>query len=480
MMASSDPGVKSGEGGGLFARTALDAIIHPSAHYCWLEKLREGDMGRFSEELCCANNPLVNQPMSIKKFIRELFSFKVLFIASFRLDSSAKGQKQLCLDVKPYKNGACCPECGRRGKIIPSSTLQSRRWRDITCAGRVVWLHYRPREILCPTHGRSQEVIPWAAGHSRFTFRFEYLMLRLCSMMPQARVADILKVPPSTLADVLHRVVERYRKGHQIQGVTKIGIDEISYKKGHKYLTLVYDLDDHCVIWAGKGKARETIDRFFNEVLDVERRDAITVATCDMSETFIGAIEEFCPNAEVVLDRFHVVQALNQGLDEVRKEQWRAASADERKALKGLRWLLFKHPDHRTKRDTRILNQLRKANKRIHRAWVLKDEFQHFWEFNSRTCAGRFLMKWTRSALLSRLEPLRKFAHTVRRHMHRILTFVDTRASNAVAESINRRVRQIRNWASGFTNLRHFINLIFLRMGDLDIPAQIAAPFRIW
>ena len=83
----------------------------------------------------CANNPLVNQPMSIKKFIRELFSFKVLFIASFRLDSSAKGQKQLCLDVKPYKNGACCPECGRRGKIIPSSTLQSRRWRDITCAG---------------------------------------------------------------------------------------------------------------------------------------------------------------------------------------------------------------------------------------------------------------------------------------------------------------------------------------------------------
>ena len=188
-------------------------------------------MGWFSEDISCAINPPLHQPMSIKKFIRELFSFKVLFICSFRLDCSAKGQKQLHLDVKPYKNGACCPECGRRGKLIASSTLQPRRWRDISCAGRVVWLHYRPREILCPTHGRSQELIPWAAARSRFSFRFEYVMLRLCSMMPQARVADILKVPPSTLADVLHRVVERYRQGHQIQGVTKIGIDEISYKK---------------------------------------------------------------------------------------------------------------------------------------------------------------------------------------------------------------------------------------------------------
>jgi len=418
--------------------------------------------------------------MSIKKFISELLSFKALLVSSFRFDCNPKGQKELHLEVKPYKNGARCPKCGRRAKIIASNTLRPRRWRDISCAGRAVWLRYQPREIDCPTHGRAQEVIPWAAPYSRFSFRFEYLMLRLCSMMPQAQVAQILKVSPSTLADALHRVVERYREGHQIQGVTKIGIDEVSYKKGHKYLTLVYDLDNHCVIWAGRGKARETIERFFTEALDEDRREAIKVATCDMSETFIGAIEQFCPNAEVVLDRFHIVQALNQALDEVRKQQWRGASADERKALKGLRWLLFKHPDHRTKADTRILNNLRKANKRIHRAWVLKDEFQHFWEFISSTCAERFLMKWTRTALSSRLEPLRKFAGTIRKHKHRILTFIDTRASNAVAESINRSVRQIRNWACGFSNIQHFMNLIFLRLGDLYIPDQIPAPFRIW
>ncbi len=299
-------------------------------------------------------------------------------------------------------------------------------------------------------------------------------------MMPQAQVAQILKVPQSTLADALHRVVEHYRKDHQIANVTKIGIDEVSYKKGHKYLTLVYDLDQHCVIWAGKGKARDTIDPFFQQILTEQQRSSITVATCDLSETFIGAIEDHCKNAQVVLDRFHIVQSLNQALDEVRKEQWRSANPAGRRALKGLRWLLYKHPKHRTKRDTRILNRLRRGNNRIHRAWILKDEFQHFWDFVNRRRAERFLMKWTRSALLSRLEPLRKFAKMVRKHKERILTFADTRATNAVAESVNRSIRQIRNWASGYQSVQHFINLIFLRLGDLCIPDQIPVPFRIW
>ena len=163
-----------------------------------------------------------------------------------------------------------------------------------------------------------------------------------------------------------------------------------------------------------------------------------------------------------------------------RKEEWREANGEERQALKGLRWLLFRHHGNRTKGDTRKLNSLKKSNRRIHRAWVLKDEFNLVWEYSYRGAAEKFLKGWCTSALRSRLEPLRKFVKTVRRHQERILSFVGTRASNAIAEGINRVIRQIKNWASGFRNIDHFMNLIFLRKGDLDIAAQIDECHQVW
>src|SRR4030042_964569 len=123
------------------------------------------------------------------------------------------------------------------------------------------------------------------------------------------------------------------------------------------------------VVGVGRGKGRETIDRFFNEALSDYQKGQILWACCDMSAAYIGAIEEHCPNATLVLDRFHIVKALNGHVDEVRKEQWREASEHERKTLKGLRWLLFKHSAHRSKKDSRLLTALRKGNHRKLSSW---------------------------------------------------------------------------------------------------------------
>ena len=150
----------------------------------------------------------------------------------------------------------------------------------------------------------------------------------------------------------------------------------------------------------------------------------------------------------------------------------------ERKALKGLRWLLFRHPTTRSKGDTRVLNQLRKSNRRIHRAWVLKDEFNQFWNYKTRRGAKRFLKRWTTTALKSRLAPLRKFVATIRKHANNILTFIDSRLTNATAEGLNRVIRMVKNRASGFRTVNAFIDLIYLTVGDVDIPAQIPARFR--
>ena len=344
--------------------------------------------------------------------------------------------------------------------------------------GWSVFFWYCPKEILCPTHKRVQEEIPWAENLARITYRFEYAMLVYCQLMTQKGAAKLLRIPKSTLSDLLHRVIKRLRDGHRIRGLKTIGIDEISYCKGHKYATIVYDIDLSRVVWAGPGKGREAIDDFFDNNLSNYQKKKIKWATCDMSQAYIGAIEHHCPNATLVLDRFHIAKALNNAVDEVRKEQWRLADPDERKALKGLRWLLFKHSSKRSKKDTRILNALHKGNRRIHRAWVLKDEFEQFWEYKARWAAERFLKRWMTTALKSRLAPIRSFVETLKRHQHQILPYIETGLTNAIAEGLNRIIRIVKNRASGFRSLPAFFDMIFLTVGDLDLPAQIPARFR--
>ena len=197
-----------------------------------------------------------------------------------------------------------------------------------------------------------------------------------------------------------------------------------------------------------------------------------------MSEAYIGAIKVHCPNATLVIDRFHIVKALNAAVDEVRKQQWREAGADERKALKGLRWLLYRHSSTRSREDTQTLKTLEKANYRIYRAWRLKDEFEQFWEYKAPWAAERFLKSWTTSALRTRLEPMRNFVKTLRQHFWGVLAFVKTHLTNAIAEGLNRIVRIGNNRAIGFRTLDAFSDIIFLTVGDLDIPAQIPIRFR--
>lgn len=378
--------------------------------------------------------------------------------------------------VKPCRNGCRCPECGRRGSIVWS--LLPRLWRDIPVCGWTVLLQYCPREICCPTHGRVVEEIPWADRFSRVTYRFEYALLKYSQIMTQKAASELLHIPKSTFSDLLHRAVTRIRKGHRLRNLRTIGVDEISYAKGHKYATLIYDLDRSCVVWIGRGKGRETIDRFFSDVLSPYQKGQIKWACCDMSEAYIGAIQAHCPNATLVLDRFHIVKALNVAVDEVRKEQWRIASDDQRKALKGLRWLLYRHSSTRSRTDTRTLKNLERGNHRIYKASRLKDEFELFWEHSDPAAAQRFLKNWTTAALRSRLAPLRKFVQMIRRHLSGILAFIDSRLTNAASEGINRIIQIIKHRASGFSSLEPFSDLIFLTVGDVDIPAQIPARFR--
>jgi len=385
--------------------------------------------------------------------------------------------RELHLGVKPYKNGCRCPQCQRRGTIVRPAT-KCRAWTDLAIFGLQIVLWYTPKDILCPTHGRVQEEIPWAAAYSRITFRLEYRLCAFGQIMTQKAASALLALAPSTLSDLLHRIVTRVRSNHRIRGLVTLGVDEISYLKGRKFATVVYDLDRSCVVWVGQGKGRETIDRFFNEALSPAQKKRVRWASCDMSRAYIEAIKHHCPEAKLVIDRFHVVKALNGAVDEVRKEQWRLLGHDGRKAIKGLRWLLAMHSRNRTKGHTRFLNALACSNRRIYRAWVLKDEFEHFWNYRYRACAQRFLKHWMTAALKTRIPSLKNFVGTLRNHSEHLLTFIQRPLTNAVGEGLNRIIKIVKNRASGFRGLDSFIDLIFLCVGDLDILAQIPSKLR--
>ena len=283
---------------------------------------------------------------------------------------------------------------------------------------------------------------------------------------------------PSTLSNCLHRVITRVRTGHTIRGLVTLGADEIAYCKGRKYATIIYDLDRSHVVWVGQGKGRETIDRFFNEQLSDGQKQRIRWASCDRGRAYTGAIQHHCPNATLVIDRFHVVKALNEALDAVRKDEWRGLDKRGRQAIKGLRWMLGMHARHRSKKQSRFLNALRTSNRRIHRAWVLKDEFERIWHFTYPGAARQFLKRWMTAALRSRLPSLKRFVTTVRNHFDNILSFIERPLTNAVGEGINRLLKIVKNRASGFRGLEPFADLIFLTIGDLDILAQIPSDLR--
>ena len=389
------------------------------------------------------------RPVSNLTLLCKILRLKGMKITCFWFKK--RGQ-ELHLAVKPHKNGCRCPQCGRRGRIVHHAN-ELRRWEDLTVMGMKVLFWYAPKVINCPTHGRVQEQIPWAPTFSRITYRLEWRICALCQIMTQKAAAGILRMPTSTLSNLLHRIITRVRNGHKIRGLITLGADEISFCKGRKFATIVYDLDRARVVWVGLGKGRETIDRFFNECLSTGQKARIQWASCDMSQAYIGAIKHHCPNATLVIDRFHVVKALNAALDEVRKEQWRALDTQGRKAIKGLRWLLALHSRNRTKGHTRFINSLRNANRRIHRAWVLKDEFEHFWDYRYRGSAKKFLKRWITAALRSRIDSLRKFVNTLRNHFENILAYIDRNLTNAVGEGLNRIIKIVKNRASGYRGL---------------------------
>lgn len=342
-------------------------------------------------------------------------------------------------------------------------TKVEKRWRHLDIMGRVTYIVAKIRMGRCKKcDGRRHESVPWAAPRSRHTKIFDRHVASLVQVADKSAAHRMFHIAWRTVGRIVRRVVDQFLPPDLLDDLEFIGVDETSYKRGHRYITVVTNLMTGLVVWVGKGKSADTLGEFF-EILGSERAAKIALVTMDMGEAFQKAVKAWAPNADVVFDRFHVVKLLLEAIDEIRREECRALEGDAQKALKNTRFALLRNPRHRTPRDEEAIARVQVTNGRLARAYQLRVDFEQLWMIHDEDEARDFLMRWTRNALLSRREPLRKFARTVRKHIDGILGFMRWDGiTNANLEGMANKIKLCIHKAFGFHSVSSLIGMVQL------------------
>lgn len=375
-------------------------------------------------------------------------------------------------DVRPSWKIARCGDCQRK---CPVYDERPRTWRHLDLGGMVCRIRYSIRRVSCGVCGVKVEAVPWAEGGSRFTRPFELHTTYLAQHNDKTTVTKLMRIGWVTVGKIIQRVVRRQRGDvDRLDGLRVIGVDEISYRRHHEYITVVVDHERGVVVWAAKGKSADVLKQFF-EALGPQRCAKIESVTIDMSAAYIKAVTEAAPEATIIFDRFHVQKLANEAVDEVRRDEVREAEPKDKKALKNTRWSLLKNPWNLTNLEDKKLADLPKVNERIYRGYVLKEVLVAIFECTSISIARRKLDEWQAWASRSRLKPFVKLAKTIRKHRDGILEYVRERLNNGRVEGLNGKTRTITRRSYGFHSASALIAMIFLCCGGIHAnPAHVS------
>ena len=363
------------------------------------------------------------------------------------------------------------PRCGCCGRAVrrTKGRLRHREWRDLKLRHLALVIAYRPRRVVCPDCGVRVECVPWADRWGRVTRSLARAVAELARRTDLATVAQQHGIDWKTVAGVIRRVVMWGLSRRRKRPLRTLGIDEVSRKKGHRYLTLVYDLERDRLVWVGKDRTRETVRAFFREI-EKRRNGRIQAISMDMWTPYLDVVREQAPQATVCFDRFHVVRHLNEAVDEVRRALVRKLAGPEKALIKGTRFVLLKNPWNLTPKQKQSLTALVRANSPLARAWYLKEDFQRFWDYVSEGWAEKHLDKWLWWASHSRLAPFQEFARMIRKHRAGILAWTKLRITNGALEGMNNKVKLVSHRSYGFRNDDRYIEAIYHNCGDLPLP----------
>ncbi len=361
-----------------------------------------------------------------------------------------------------------CPQCGTG---CSGYDTRERKWRHLDTCQYKTWLVAQVPRVRCPEHGVHQLPVPWAESNSRLTALFEALVIDWLKIGTISEVAERLDLSWSVVSGIQERAVARGLARRAQEFPDAIGIDETAFQRRHQYVTVISSGDR--VLHVADDRKRATLDAWY-AAQPAEALAGLRTVAMDMWAPFIDSTLAHVPGAEhkIAFDKFHVAKHLGDAVDQVRRVEHKALLAEGDSVLIKSRYLWLQHPDNMTDKSWGRLKALKSANLKTARAWAIKTHAMCLWDYRVRGWARRAWMSWYGWAIRSRLEPVKKVARMVKRHLEGIITAVVTGATNARAEGFNTMIQKIKRDARGFRNKERFKAAIYFHLGGLDLYPQ--------
>lgn len=400
--------------------------------------------------------------MRVTTLLNSLLNLQGLRVRGVRIEDGT-----MVLSVHRTFGLLTCPRCGRRKRGRESRRV--RRWRHLALWGHEVWLEGEIRRLKCRKCAAVvTEAVPWARHDSEFTRPFEDVVALLAQQTDKTAVMKLTGIAWVTVGRIAERVVAEKLDAVRFADLRRIGVDEISFRKRHRYLTVVTDHDRRRVIWVAEGKSSEVLKGFFEQI-GREACECIEIVTMDMSAAYRKAVSESLPEAQIVFDHFHIAKLANEALNEVRRQLMRDAVDQEAKAaVKGTMWATLHRMDNAADEHHEVLARLRPTQP-LGRGYLLKESLLDI----LRRAVGKpeqALRGWIAWAVRSRLEPFVRLGRTIRDHLDGVLALLRERIANGLAEGMNNKIRLLSHRAYGFHSAPPLIATIYLCCGGITLP----------
>lgn len=366
-----------------------------------------------------------------------------------------------------------CPECGRALGVYDHQA--ERVWRHLDSCQFLTYLHARPPRVSCPEHGVRQVTLPWAQAGSRFTNLFEALAIDVLLAANVKRAAAILRITWDEAWHLMERAVTRGRavKGNEMP--EQMGVDEKAIAKGHRYMTLVCDLEEATVEYIGEDRKETSLATYF-AAFPKEEREGVEAISLDMWPAYINACRNNVPGADqkMVFDRFHIMRHVVDAVDKVRKQEHKALMKTGDDTLTRSKYLWLANPENMTDKARDRFDELKAMELKTARAWALKEALRELWSYKSQAWATKFWKRWYFWATHSRLAPMIEAAKLIARHLSNVLTYFKHRITNAVAEGLNSKIATVQKRACGYRNPNNFKIAVYFHCGGLNLyPAAV-------
>ena len=410
----------------------------------------------------------------LKTVLNRVERLKGFVYESSRLVPGREPRIEIRLRSREGSRGACS-HCQ---KPAPGSDqLAERRFQFVPLWGIATYFRYAPRRVQCPEHGICVEHLPWALGKRPLTASFAWFLASWAKLLSWQDVSRTFKTSWESVFRSVEMAVDWGRARMDLSGITALGVDEIHWRKG-KFLTLVYQINEGMkrLLFVAENREETSLRKFFLW-FGAPRSALIRFICSDMWQPYLNVIAERAGGALNILDRYHIAAKMNKAIDEVRAKETRETRSRNRLSgklvvLTHSRWCLLKRPENLTARQSIKLKELLQCNLRTIRAYLLKEEFQLFWEYVSPAWAAKFMEQWCTKALRSRLEPMKKIARMLRAHKPLILNWFEARGqvSLGAVEGLNNRLKANLRKSYGFRTYKAIKIMLYHKLGALPEP----------